>query len=561
MECIEKCPTGIAGFDEISDGGLPKNRATLLVGSAGTGKTVFALETLINGIDACGDCAVFVSFEESPSEIALNFSSLGYDVPRHQAEKRLRIIHVDITAQDTYEAGDFDLEGLLMRISSAIDSVGARRIALDGIENLFASFANQAIVRAEFRRLIAALRDKGVTALITTERGQTALTKEGVEEYIADCVVSLDNRVENQLATRRLRILKYRGSRHCGDEVPFVLGSEGFVVMPATQAGLAYEASRERFQSGVEGLDAMFSGGLYRGSCILVSGTAGSGKSSLAAKMAATACARGEKSLYVCLEESPSQIERNMSSIGIDLSACAAAGTLAYRAARPSSMGLEPHLAEITRLVESIQPGIVVIDPISAYDESYGSISLKMMLVRLVDLFKSLGVTAVLCSLTTGSDAPESTSSSISSLVDTWILLRNIEALGERTRGIYVLKARGLEHSNQIREFELSSKGLRLVDVALDGEGRVLIGSARDFYERRETAAAQARSSLGASKRAILDARRRSLEARVAAMEAEYEEEAERLRLELADEDEKRARSASDAIVATRARMSADGRR
>ena len=558
---VEKCPTGIAGFDEISFGGVPRGRPTLVAGHAGSGKTLFALEFVLNGIEEFAEPGVFATFEESAGELATNVGSLGYDVPGHVAQNRLRVVQIALEPHAQVEAGAFDLEGLFLRLGSAIDAVGARRVAIDAVENLFSAFIDQRVLRGEFRRLLSWLKDRGVTALVTTERGMTSLTRDGIEEYIADCVIALDNRVEDQVATRRLRIVKYRGSAHQADECPFVVDDLGFAVMPITSAGLSYPASRERVSSGIVGLDDMLSGGYYRGSSVLVSGTSGAGKTSIAAHFVEAACRRGERALYLALEESPDQIERNMASIGVDLGRWRTDGRLRFHATRPTSSGIERHLVNLVSVVQQFNPDIVVIDPITAYRATARDDWVKQMLVRAVDLFKGRGITSLFSALTFGGDAPEGTAVAISSLVDAWLLLRNLEFSGERTRALYVCKARGIAHSNQVREFLLGGHGVELVDVAVDVDGQVLTGSARQLHENRRARNAQVRQVDEARRRRALEVKRRVLEAKIAAMRAELDDEVQALEVQLSGEGAQVAADslASAALVQRRQRTGDDG--
>lgn len=534
---LEKCPTGISGFDELSEGGLPRGRATLLAGQAGAGKTLFAMGFVLNGIQQFQEPGVFVSFEENPGDLAVNIASLGFDLPRLQQEKQLRILHLHLDPNELIESGEFDLDGIFLRLGSAIDAIGARRIALDAVENLFSAFTDMRTLRGEFHRLLNWLKDKGITAVVTTERGTASITRHGLEEYIADCVVTLDNRVDDQIATRRLRIVKYRGSAHGSDECPFILNRNGFSVMPITSAGLAYPVSAERVSTGIPSLDAMLVGGLFRGSSILVTGTAGTGKSSIAAHLVDAACRRGEACLYVALEESPDQIERNMTSIGFDLAQWRRAGLLHFHASRPTSSGLETHLAIVSALVEEFQPKFVVIDPISAFTTATNEEPVKLMLIRMVDMFKSRGITSLFNALTAGNTMAESTAIGISSLMDIWFLLRNLELVGERTRGLYVCKARGMAHSNQIREFLLSDNGVRLVDVLLDDDGALLTGSARQMHMSLKESQAETRKASAERRRAALENRRQVVDAKIAAMRAEFDEELRVLEAELNQED------------------------
>jgi len=526
LPVLEKCPTGITGFDDICGGGLPRGRPTLLSGHAGSGKSLFALEFVLHGVEEYGEHGVFVSFEESLPELATNVASLGFDLTRQHDEGRIRFVTIDLDPHDMVESGEFDLEGLFLRLGAAADAVGAKRIALDGVENLFGSFSDLSILRAEFRRLMAWLKARGLSAVITTERGEKALSRHGLEEYIADCVVALDHRIDRQLATRRLRIVKYRGSAHGGDEYPFVLDSRGFSVMPITSVGLGYEVSSERVSSGIPDLDAMIHGGFYRGCSILISGTSGTGKSSISAHMVDAACARGERALYVALEESPLQIERNMRSIGLDLGHWRNADMLRFHAIRPTANGLESHLSTLTALVDQFDPQVVIIDPISAFGIGVAEELVKLMLIRAVDLFKSRGITSLFTSLTSGAAAEESTDVGLSSLVDVWLLLRNLEAAGERTRGLYVCKSRGMSHSNQIREFLLTDDGIQLEDIVLDDNGRILTGSARTFHQRQTQTEERSRNAEIERRRAVLERKRQALAARIAIMEAELEDEA-----------------------------------
>ena len=533
---LEKCPTGISGFDDISDGGLPRGRPTLIAGHAGAGKTLFALEFVLHGVQKFGEPGVFVSFEEATAELATNVASQGHDLLRLQGENRLRILHIEIEPQELIEAGEFDLDGLFLRLGTAIDATGARRIALDAVENLFSAFTDIRILRAEFRRLMNWLKSKGVTAVVTTERGTNSITRHGLEEYIADCVIALDNRVEGQLATRRLRIVKYRGASHGCDEFPFVLDRYGFSVMPITSAGLAYEVSAEKLSSGIESLDAMLSGGFFRGSSVLVSGTSGTGKSTIAAHLVDAACRRGERALYVAFEESPDQIERNMTSVGFDLAQWRRAELLRFHAARTTSRGLEVHLSTLAGMVREFKPQVVVVDPITAFNTTADEELVKAMLIRAVDLFKSHCITSLFTSLTFGGDSPESTSIAISSLVDTWLLLRNLEYAGERSRGLYICKSRGVAHSNQIREFLLTGSGVKLADVILDSDGQILIGSARTLHQRLKENETETRRTEVERRRAALEKKRHVLEAKIAAIRAKYEEEQHALEAELARE-------------------------
>jgi circadian clock protein KaiC len=520
---LPKVPTGITGLDEITGGGFPKGRPTLVCGAAGCGKTLLAMEFLVRGATEFDEPGAFIAFEETAEELTQNVRSLGFDLDDLQAKEKLSIDYVRIERSEIEETGEFDLEGLFVRLGLAIDSIGAKRVVLDTLETLFGGFNNQAILRSELRRLFRWLKDKGVSAVITAERGDGALTRQGLEEYVSDCVILLDHRVTENVSTRRLRIVKYRGTTHGTNEYPFLIDEDGFSVLPLTSAGLNHAVSDERISSGVPRLDAMLGGkGYYRGSSILISGTAGTGKSSLSAHFAAETCRRGERCLYLAFEESPTQIMRNMRSIGIDLEPFIKKGLLKIHASRPTFQGLEMHLVQMHKMVAEFEPAAVIVDPISNFTASGASADAESMLLRLVDFLKARQITAFLTNLTAGGNAWERTDVGISSIIDTWLLLRDIELGGERNRGLYVLKSRGMHHSNQIREFLLTSQGVQLEDVYVGPEG-VLTGSMRAAQEARERAESLRRSQEIEHKQRELERRRAALEAQIASLRAEFE--------------------------------------
>jgi len=480
---LAKTASGIQGLDEITGGGLPRGRPTLVCGSAGCGKTLFALQFLAAGAVSHDEPGVFMAFEEMPEELAQNVRSLGLDLDDLVARGRLVVDYVHVERSEIEETGEYDLEGLFLRLGYAIDSIGAKRVVLDTLESLFGSLGNEAVLRAELRRLFRWLKDRGVTAVITAERGAGALTRHGLEEYVSDCVILLDHRVSEQIATRRLRIVKYRGTPHGTNEYPFLIDSDGIEVLPITSAGLAYAVSTERVSTGVAGLDEMMGGeGYFRGSTVLISGTAGTGKTSLAACFADAACRRGERTLFYTFEESQHQVVRNLRSIGVDLAPWIERGLLRIHAGRPTLHGLETHLARIHRELREWDPQAVVLDPVGSFVAVASPVDVKALMTRLLDLLKERQVTTVLTHLNAGGAPSEQTDFGVSSLVDTWLLLRDLEAAGERNRGLYVLKSRGMAHSNRIREFVISTRGLELVDVCVGPEG-VLTGSARVVHQ------------------------------------------------------------------------------
>ena len=539
LESLRKERTGISGFDEITRGGLPAGRPTLICGSAGAGKTLFAMEFLVRGAMYLNEPGVFISFEETHEELATNVASLGFDLKQLTADKKLILDYVFIERSEIEETGDYDLEGLFLRLGYAIDSIGAKRIVLDTLEALFSALPNEAIIRAELRRLFRWLKDKGVTAVITCERGNGTLTRYGLEEYVADCVILLDHRVHNQISTRRMRIVKYRGTSHGTNEYPFLIDEKGFAVLPITSLGLSHKAPTEYISSGVPRLDTMLNGnGFYRGSSILVSGTAGTGKSTLGAHFVQAACTRGERVLVFAFEESQDQIIRNMRSIGIDLEKFVKKGLLRFHTSRPSAWGLEVHLAMIQKAISEYEPAVVVVDPVTNFLAVGDEAETKAMLTRLIDFLKLRQITAMFTSLTSASAEIEDSEVGVSSLMDAWLLVKNVESNGERNRGLYILKARGIAHSNQVREFLVTEHGIELIDAYIGAEG-VLMGSARSSQLARERAAEVDRQLSAERKQRELRRKKQLYEAQLIALRGQYETERDALIREL-DEEEKR---------------------
>jgi len=520
---LPKAPTGIQGLDDITLGGLPEGRPTLLCGSAGCGKTLIAMTFLVNGATRFDEPGVFMSFEERSEDLAANVASLGYDVAALTAAKKLVIDHVRIEPAEIEVSGEFDFEPLFVRLGYAIDQIGAKRVVLDTVEALFSGFKDQGVLRAELRRLFGWLKDRQVTAVITGERGDGQLTRYGIEEYVSDCVILLDNRVYDQVTTRRLRIVKYRGSSHGANEYPFLIDDRGVSVMPITSAGLRHPISSDIVPTGVADLNAMFGrGGFYRGSSILLSGLAGTGKSTFSAWFANACCARGERCLYFAFEESPDQIVRNMRSAGIDLQKHVDSGLLVFESARPTLYGLEMHLTRMHRDIDQFKPSAVVVDPISAFRGVQSEI--HATLLRLADVCKERGITAFFTSLSLASDHTTEADRGVSSLMDTWISLTNVESSGERNRVMFVLKARGMSHSNQMREYLLTSEGIRLIEPYVGPEG-VLTGAARQAQEARERNQATARVQATERRYRELDRRRGAIERQIIELRAGLEAE------------------------------------
>ena len=532
---LAKARTGISGLDEVTFGGLPAGRPTLICGGPGCGKTLLATTFLVNGAVMFNEPGVFVSFEETSDDLIKNVASLGYDLGALVAQKKIAIDFVRVERSEIEETGEYDLEGLFVRLDYAIKSVGAKRVVLDTLEMLFAGLGDTQILRAEIRRLFAWLKQRDVTAIITAEQGEGAMTRYGIEEYVSDCVFLLDNRVSDQITTRRLRVVKYRGSAHGTNEYPFLIDAQGVSVLPVTSAGLAHAASDEVISTGIPGLNQMLgAGGFYKGTSILVSGTAGTGKTSLAANFIEAVCARGERCLYFAFEESPAQIVRNMRSIGLDLQPRVDAGLLRFEAARPSLFGLEMHLARMYREIEEFAPAAAVLDPISALRGETGDV--HSMLLRVIDLLKSRGITAFLTNLLSV-EGMDKSDAGMSSLMDTWLSLVQLETNGERNRGIYVLKSRGMNHSNQIREYQLTSQGVKLVDAYLGGSG-VLTGSARIAQEMVDAASSLRRTQDNERKQRDIQRKRAALERQIAELRAELESEEEEARKSLQRDEE-----------------------
>jgi len=527
---LPKAPTGIKGLDEITGGGLPRGRPTLVCGGAGCGKTLLAAEFLVRGATEFGEPGVLMAFEETEKELTANVASLGFDLAGLVRQKKILVDYVHIERGMMQESGEYDLEGIFVRLGHAIDSIGARRVVLDTLEVLFASLPNEAILRAELRRLFRWLKDKGVTAVITAERGRESLTRHGMEEYVSDCVLLLDHRVHDQIATRHLRVVKYRGAQHGTNEFPFLIGAQGISVLPITSLGLNHEVSSERIATGIPRLDAMLGGrGFYRGSSILLTGTPGTGKTSVAANFAQAAGRRGERTLFFSFEESPAQIVRNMKSIGLRLEPLVKRGLLRFHSQRPSHYGLEMHLATMFKEIAEFRPQVVVVDPITSLVELGMASEGKAMVTRLVDYLKAQQITTLFTSLTEGGHSLVDNVAAVTAPMDAWLSLQDFEGNGERNRVFYVLKARGMAHSNQIREFLISDRGIDIVDAYIGVSG-VLTGSARVAQSALEKAAVLAAQQEAAQLKREVERKRAAVERQISGLRADYETEAAELR-------------------------------
>src|SRR5579862_9134375 len=529
LEHLPKKLTGITGFDEISLGGLPEGRTTLVCGDAGCGKTLFSVEFIVRGAMKFNEPGVFVAFEEKSEELAANVASLGFDLKELIRKKKIRIDHVHIERSEIEETGDYNLDGLFIRLKHAIDSIGARRVVLDTIESLFAGLQNETILRAELRRLFQWLKDKGVTAVVTAEKGNGTLTRQGMEEYVSDCVIVLDHRIANQVSTRRIRIVKYRGSLRGTNEYPFLIDEDGISILPVTSLTLDAKVSSARVSSGIPSLDAMLGGkGFYKGSSILISGTAGTGKTSMASAFVDAMCKKNKRCLFFAFEESSMQIMRNMQSIGIDLERHVNRGVLRFHASRPTLYGLEMHLVSIYKMIHEFRPEAVVLDPITNLI-TVGTVSdVKSILTRLIDFLQGRQITVLFTALALKDITSDQTEDTVSSLVDTWIMIREIEQNGERNKGLYIMKSRGIKHSMQVRELVISDKGLYLENVYLGPQG-ILTGSAREAHKLHERMELVLNEHAQTRKNKQIVRKAKDLEARIGTLRAEFESDKEEL--------------------------------
>ena len=550
---VEKVPTGIAGFDEITGGGLPRGRPTLVTGAAGAGKTLFGIEFLVRGILEYDEPGVLLAFEESARDLATNVASLGFDLDQLEEDGKLVVDAVRLVPDELIESGSFDLEGLFIRLDQAVAEVGAKRVVLDTLEVLFSAIPDVALLRSELGRLFRWLKDRGLTAVVTGERGVGgALTRYGIEEYVSDCVVVLDHRIEQEISTRRLRIAKYRGSLHGTNEYPFLITERGFLVVPITSLQLTYPASQEKVPTGISALDEMIGGGVFRGSASMISGTPGTGKSSIGAAMVAAACARGERALFFSLEESPDELTRNMRSIGIDLGRWVDEGLLTLHSVRAAALGLEEHLAMLHRLIDETDPSLVVLDAVAGLSRAGSLADVDSVIARDIDLLKRRGITTVVTTLARANE-PESSRLQVSSLVDNWLLLRNLEGNGERTRLMFIIKSRGSAASNQVREFLLTDRGPQLVDVYVGPEG-ILTGSARLLRLAEEEEAERHHTAEGERKVAQLARRAAAVEAQIADLRAQLEVEQSELQRFLSSTDTGRETGAAMRAASSRSR-------
>lgn len=520
---FRKTPTGIAGLDEITQGGLPENRTTLIAGSVGCGKTMIALEFLIKGATEFNEPGIFLAFEESEEELAINAASLGYDVNSLIKKKQIYLEHVAIDYTEIIDTGDFNLEGLFIRLEQAIDRIGAKRVVIDSLNSIFYGLKYE-ILRGEIRRLFSWLKKKKVTSIITTETGENSHTQPSLEEFIADCVIILNNRVTNQVTTRRLMILKYRGSVHGINEYPFSISKKGINVFPVIAEIQDVQLSAERLSSGIKGFDEMLGGkGFYQGSSILVSGSAGTGKTSITVSIVNAFCSNEKRCLFCAFEESPRQISRNMSSIGLDLEPYLKSGYLQFYFYRPTLQDLELHFLKIQTIIEEYNPRLVILDPVTNIMKEDINTEIRYMLVKFIDFLKSKQITVLLtAAITLESITSNPSDEGISSMVDTWLLVRDIEKNGERNRGIYVLKSRGMQHSSQLREFLITDNGIELIPVFVIN-GEVLTGSTKNEYDHKQKTKRVLRNNEIQRNKREIERQRKVMEAEVTRLKAQFE--------------------------------------
>ena len=467
---LPKSLTGIQGLDDITYGGIPQNRPTLLVGSIGTGKTIFAMEYIINGITMFNEPGVFMTFEEQTDELQINVTSMGYNLSKLIADNKIYLEHLHIDHREIQATGKYDIEGLFIRIEMAIEKVKAKRIVLDALDTLFIGLDSQ-ILRSEIKRLFFWLKEKKVTAIITSEVGDIFLTRLGFEEVVADCVIELNNRLNNQISTRRLRIVKYRGSYHSTNEYPFMIDHKGITIFPIISEAPQIIVSNERISSGIKQIDEMLDGrGFYVGSSILVSGSAGTGKSSIAASFIKDVCEKKGTALYCAFEEAPNQIKRNMASIGIFLEPYEKSGNLHFYYSRPTLQTLELHFIAIKKLIKQINPSVVILDPITNLMIENINSDIRTMLTRFVDYLKMEQITVLLtATLTVSSLELIQSNEGISSMVDTCIMIQEKNIIDSRRRTLYIMKSRGICNSKKEVEFIITSEGISIapLDMAM----------------------------------------------------------------------------------------------
>ena len=543
---LPKALTGIEGLDIITNGGLPKGRATLICGGTGTGKTLLAMEFLLRGAMQYNEPGVFMAFEESTNDLITNVVSIGFDLDGLIASKKIVVDFVYIDQYEIVEAGEYNLDALFIRLGAAIDSIGAKRVVLDTIESLFSNLPNPAVLRAELRRLFRWLKEKGVTAVITGEGGTDTLSRHGIEEYVSDCVINVTVSIEERVASRRLRIVKYRGSSHGSNDYPFVIDGDGISLIPVTSARLEHKVSYTRVSSGIQRLDAMLGGnGFFEDSVIMISGSPGTGKTTFLAHFADAACRRNERVVYFSFEESSDQIIRNMRSVGLNLDHWVKKGLLVMECRRITQYGLDMHLLLAQKLIAEYTPKVVIMDPVTSFDDIANTSDVKRIVMKFVDLMKSLGITIVFGSLTPSEVQSDSSSVNISSIIDSWILLRDLESNGERSRAIYVLKSRGMSHSNQVREFLMTDHGIEICDVYI-GTGGVATGGARLNMLAQEKALGLKLQEEIELRQFDLENKRSILDSRIAAMRAEFAaQEASNLKM-IAQEKNRQAQLSTD---------------
>ncbi len=522
-----KAPTGITGFDEITGGGLPRGRTTLLVGGPGSGKTIFALQFLVHGVRDCKEPSIFVAFEENSARIVANAESFGWNLAELCRRKKLFFMDAQ-PMPDLVQSGDFDLSGMLAALEIQIKAMGARRIVFDALDIVLALLPDPAAKRREIYRLHEWLLACGLTGLITLRASgdeTSAISQQpfGFMQFMVDCTVILNHSVVLGVSQRNLRVQKYRGSSFDEDESPFVIGDSGFDVAVAhTRGRVDAKVTNERVSSGVERLDTMLSGGYYRGASVLITGFPGTAKTTLSGAFAEAACRRGERTLFVSFDSDGTEVIRNLASVGIRLDRYVKNGCLRMISARAITGSAETFLARIKTLAKQHRARCLVIDPVSALSKSGNELTARSVAERLIDWSKADGTTLVCTSLLDEMSGQSEGGSSlqISKIADTWIHLNYLLQAGERNRGMSIIKSRGTAHSNQVRELILSNAGVTLTDTYTAG-GEVLMGALRWEKERADRVANEVNEVAGRLKRVRLDAEEAELEVRVKSLQTE----------------------------------------
>ena len=534
--------TGVKGLDDVLGGGIPQGHAMLLVGKPGTGKSILSMEYLLHGIELHKENGVYISFEESEKQIISNAASFGWKFEEMVKKNKLAISYIDMQPEQMRTVGDYDLSALILRVKGAIKKVNARRVVIDGINNLLSTFDDERIIRSDLLRLIREIKEVNATIFITGERGHDSWSKMGFEEYLADGLMHLDNRTDGNYQTREIQVVKCRGINHYTGKSPFIINSEGMSIRPLITADFDYKVLKSRVSTGIADIDNMLGGkGLYRGSTVYITGPSGAGKTSISSSFANGACSRGERALFLAFEESSDQIIRNMKSIGLSLDKWVNEKLLYFYTARATTNSLEGHLDNIMTMVREVEPTCVVLDPISAFRPIANENETKLMLIRLNDYLRARKITTVFTALSSDGEYSEHADVQLSSIADTWIVVRIMDYKGERNNVMQLMKSRGMSHSRQMKEMYFTGNGLKLQNVYQGPEG-VLTGAARIGQEKYEKLK-EARNVIEIDKnRKKIERKKSLLEASIEALKHEYEEELEALHAAIEEAEEQNSK-------------------